>query len=166
MLRFVENLLYLIKYFNMKYEDISDEIKSLPSYIGAGFRTMAEGRNIIENTKEYTSNMKDSTKKYYGRGGAGGFICKHGIYNQFIDLAKQDGKWDNRFIDDRFIESWKNPNEDGDISEWKAGKKDMIIRLFVKDEGESKYMGRGIYYYNGFSQTGVMWSMLKQKVLC
>jgi hypothetical protein len=110
--------------------------------------------------------MKDSTKKYYGRGGAGGFICKHGIYNQFIDLAKQDGKWDNRFIDDRFIESWKNPNEDCDISEWKAGKKDMIIRLFVKDEGESKYMGRGIYYYNGFSQTGVMWSMLKQKVLC
>jgi hypothetical protein len=145
----------------MKLEDISQEIKNLPTYIGTGFRTMAEGRNIIENTKEYTSNMKDSTKKYYGRGGAGGFICKHGIYNQFIDLSKQDGKWDNRFIGDRFIESWKNPNDVEEIDEWKEGKKDMIIRLFIKEVSESKYMGQGIYYYNGSSQTGVMWSLLK-----
>lgn len=145
----------------MKYEDISDEIKNLPSYIGVGFRTMAEGRNIIENTKIYTSNMKDSTRTYYGRGGAGGFICSHGVYNQFIDLAKQDGKWDNRFIDNKFIESWKNPTELDDIDIWKSGKIDMIIRLFIKDTGESKYAGKGIYYYSGSSQTGVMWTLLK-----
>jgi hypothetical protein len=104
--------------------------------------------------------MKDATRKYYGRGGAGGFICKHNIYNQFIDLSKQDGNWDNRFIGDKFIESWKNPSEIDDIAEWKNGKLNMIIRLFVKDIGESKYMGKGIYYYNGSSQTGVMWSLL------
>jgi hypothetical protein len=145
----------------MKLEDISDEIKNLPDFIGAGFRTMAEGRNIIENTKEYTSNMKDSTKTYYGRGGNGGFICKHGMYNQFIDLSKEDGKWDNRFIDDKFIESWKNHHDSDEIAIWKEGKRDMIIRLFVKDIGDSKYMGRGIYYYSGASHTGVMWTLLK-----
>ena len=144
----------------MKATDISDEIKNLPSFSGVGFRTMAEGRNIIENTKEYTSNMKDTTRKYYGRGGAGGFICKHNIYNQFIDLSKQDGNWDNRFIGDKFIESWKTSSETDDIAEWKKGKIDMIIRLFVKDIGDSKYAGKGIYYYNGSSQTSVMWSLL------
>ena len=144
----------------MKATDISDEIKNLPSFSGVEFRTMAEGRNIIENTKEYTSNMKDTTRKYYGRGGAGGFICKHNIYNQFIDLSKQDGNWDNRFIGDKFIESWKTSSETDDIAEWKKGKIDMIIRLFVKDIGDSKYTGKGIYYYNGSSQTSVMWSLL------
>ena len=94
------------------------------------------------------------------RGGAGGFICKHNIYNQFIDLSKQDGNWDNRFIGDKFIESWKTSSETDDIAEWKKGKIDMIIRLFVKDIGDSKYTGKGIYYYNGSSQTSVMWSLL------
>ena len=145
----------------MKLEDISDSIKRQPQYLGSKFRTMADGRNAIENTKEYTSNMRDTTKKYYGRGGAGGFICTYGIYNQFIDLAKTDGNWDNRFIGEKFIESWKNTTEIDEIEEWKAGKKDMLIRLFVKEIGSSDYVGKGIYYYSGSSQTGVMWSHLK-----
>lgn len=145
----------------MKIEEISDVIKSLPQYIGTRVRTMAAGRNLIEKTTKYTSNMKDPSHTYFGRGGSGGFICEYGIYNQFIDLAKTDGKWDNRFIGDKFIESWKNPTQLEEIAEWKEGKKNLIIRLFIKDINSSDYVGRGIYYHAGSSQTGVMWNLLK-----
>jgi hypothetical protein len=146
----------------MRESEIPEKIRIAKSFLGIGFRTMADGRNAIENTRAYTSDMKDSSKKYYGRGGNGGFICENGMYNQFIDLAKQDGKWDNRFIGNKFIESYKVQVDSDELASWKGGKRDMIIRLFIKEIGGSKYVGRGIYYYSGSSQTGVMWTQLNQ----
>ena len=132
----------------------------IPGLIGKKFRSMAEGRNFIEGTNEYTSNMRDQTKKYIGRGSKAGFICENGIYNQFIDMSKTDGKWTNKFIEDRFIETWKDTSRLDDILEWKKGKKGMIIRLFVKDIGSNVYIGKGIYKHSGSSNNGVLWSRL------
>ncbi len=125
------------------------------------FRTMADGRNFIEKTNEYTSDMKDSTKKYMGRGSKAGFICKDNIYNQFLDFTKTDGKWSNQFIGDKFIETWKDPSRSEEINEWMEGKRGMIIRLFVKEEGNPFYEGKGLYYYSGRSENGVLWSKYK-----
>ena len=131
-----------------------------PSFEFKRFRSMAEGRNCIEQTTEYTSNMRDSSKTYVGRGSKAGFICKDGIYNQFIDMSKTDGKWTNRFIDNRFIETWKNPSKREAIDEWMNAKKDMVIRLFVKQVDSKYYEGVGIYRYSGHSDTGVLWTKL------
>lgn len=135
-------------------------LSKIPGLIGKKFRSMAEGRNFIDDTNEYTSNMRDHTKKYIGRGSKAGFICENGIYNQFIDMSKTDGKWTNKFIEDRFIETWKDTSRLDDILEWKKGKKGMIIRLFVKDIGSNVYIGKGIYKYSGSSNNGVLWSRL------
>ena len=37
----------------------------------------------------------------------------------------------------------------------------MIIRLFVKDPEVNSYIGKGIYYYSGHSENGVLWSKHK-----
>jgi hypothetical protein len=122
------------------------------------FKTMAHGRNFIEKTTNYTSNLKDKTKIYIGRGSKAGFICKDGLYNQFIDLTKSDGKWTNKLIGDRFLETWKDTSRSEEIEEWMRGKKGMIIRLFVKDDKEPSYICKGIYYYSGRSENGVLWT--------
>jgi len=130
------------------------------SFENRRFRTIAQGRNIIEKTTEYTSNMRDKEKTYMGRGSKAGFICKNEIYNQFIDLAKDDGKWSNVFVDDKFIETWKDISKKEEIAEWKEGKKGLIIRLFVKTEEAPYYLGYGIYYYVGTSANGVLWKKM------
>ena len=135
---------------------------NIPGLIGKKFRSMAEGRNFIEKTDRYTSNMRDTNKLYIGRGSKAGFICEHGIYNQFIDMSKGDGKWTNRIMDDKFIETWKDTSRIEDISKWKEGKKEMVIRLFIKDIGSNLYVGHGIYKYTGSSNNGVLWSRINQ----
>tara|TARA_B100000963_G_scaffold269671_1_gene237793 strand:- start:2627 stop:3073 length:447 start_codon:yes stop_codon:yes gene_type:complete len=130
------------------------------SFENKRFRTIAQGRNIIEKTTEYTSNMRDKEKTYMGRGSKAGFIDKNEIYNQFIDLAKDDGKWSNVFIDDKFIETWKDISKKEEISKWKEGKKGLIIRLFVKTPEAPYYLGYGIYYYVGTSANGVLWKKM------
>lgn len=132
----------------------------VPSFEYKRFRSMAEGRNFVDKTNIYTSNMRDSTKKYMGRGSKAGFICKDGIYNQFIDMSKTDGKWTNRFIDNRFIETWKDISRKEDIEQWKSGKKGLVIRLFVKEEDSNYYEGFGMYKYSGSSENGVLWTKL------
>ena len=125
------------------------------------FKTIADGRNFIEKTNQYTSNMKDKDKTYMGRGSKAGFVCENNIYNQFLDISKNDGKWSNQFIGERFIETWKDPHRREEIESWMEGKKGMVIRLFVKDLGSDFYTGKGIYYYSGHSENGVLWSKHK-----
>ena len=132
-------------------------LEKLETFRGKKFKSMAEGRNAIEKTTQYTSNMRDNDKNYIGRGSKAGFICENGLYNQFIDLSKEDGKWNNTLVDDLFIESWKDSSREDEILEWQAGKKDLTIRLFVKDVGSKVYEGYGIYNYSGKSQNGVLW---------
>lgn len=141
---------------------LKDELieKEYNSFENRRFRTMAQGRNTIEKTTIYTSNMRDKEKTYVGRGSKAGFICENGIYNQFIDLEKDDGKWSNVFIKDNFIETWKDTSRKEDIQEWKHNKKGMVIRLFVKTREAPYYMGYGIYYYVGSSENGVLWKKL------
>ena len=130
----------------------------MESFEDKRFRTIADGRNFIEKTTEYTSNLKDKDKTYMGRGSKAGFICKDNIYNQFLDLSKSDGKWTNKLIGDKFIETWKDVTRKDEIDEWMQGKKGMIIRLFIKDEASPFYIGKGIYYYSGRSENGVLWT--------
>ena len=132
-------------------------LEKLETFRDKKFKSMAEGRNAIEKTSQYTSNMRDKDKTYIGRGSKAGFICENGLYNQFIDLSKEDGKWNNTLVDDLFIESWKDSSREDEILEWQAGKKDLTIRLFVKDIGSKVYEGYGIYNYGGKSQNGVLW---------
>lgn len=134
--------------------------KKLDSYESRKFRTMADGRNFIEKTNIYTSNLKDKDKEYVGRGSKAGFFCSDKLYNQFIDLSKTDGKWHNQFIgnDTRFLEIWKDSTKSEEMNEWMEGKKGMIIRLFVKDGSEPFYVGKGIYYYSGHSENGILWT--------
>ena len=47
------------------------------SFENKRFRTIAQGRNIIEKTTEYTSNMRDKEKTYMGRGSKAGFKAKY-----------------------------------------------------------------------------------------
>ena len=137
------------------------EEKNYESLEHRKFKTIAEGRNFIEKTRDYTSDLKDKTKKYMGRGSKAGFVCLNNIYNQFLDLSKNDGKWSNQFVGDRFIETWKDPNRRDEIEAWMDGKKGMIVRLFVKDHEVNSYIGKGIYYYSGHSENGVLWSKHK-----
>ena len=132
-------------------------LEKLETFRGKRFKSMAEGRNAIEKTTQYTSNMRDNDKTYIGRGSKAGFICENGLYNQFIDLSKEDGKWNNTLVDDLFIESWKDSSREDEILEWQNGKKDLTIRLFVKGVGSKVYEGYGIYSYSGKSQNGVLW---------
>ena len=132
-------------------------LEKLETFRGKKFKSMAEGRNAVEKTTQYTSNMRDKNKTYIGRGSKAGFICRDGIYNQFIDLSKDDGKWNNTLVDDMFIESWKDSSREDEILKWQAGKKDLTIRLFVKDIGSNEYEGYGIYKWSGKSQNGVLW---------
>jgi len=132
-------------------------LEKLETFKGKKFKSMAGGRNAIEKTTQYTSNMRDKDKTYIGRGSKAGFICENGLYNQFIDLNKEDGKWNNTLVDNLFIESWKDSSREDEILEWQAGKKDLTIRLFVKDIGSKVYEGYGIYNYSGKSQNGVLW---------
>lgn len=145
---------------NPLYKKLSEERPT--SFENQRFRTMAQGRNTIEKTNIYTSNMRDKEKKYMGRGSKAGFIDEAGIYNQFIDLAKDDGKWSNVFVEDsdKFIETWKDTSRKEDIDAWKEGKKGMIIRLFVKTEEAPYYLGYGIYYYAGSSSNGILWKKM------
>ena len=130
------------------------------SFENRKFATMAHARNVIEDTKEYTPIMTEKDKTYFGRGCKSGFFCKDGIYNQFIDLNKNDGKWSNVFTDDKFIESWKDSSKKEEIANWKNSKKGLIIRLFVKTNQAPYYLGYGIYYYVGTSDTGVLWKKM------
>lgn len=127
----------------------------ITSYEHVKFKTIAEGRNAVEGTSEYTSDMRNPDKIYMGRGTGSGFVFE-GVFNQFIDFSKKDGKWINKFENgNMFLESWKDTSLREAIDEWKIAKKDMIIRLFVKQDGV--YVGAGVYYYAGSSLNGILW---------
>ena len=143
----------------MRREELLE--KRLEDYRGREFKTMAQARNVITKTTKYTSSLKeakaDPAKEYVGRGSGAGFECENGLYNQFIDLSKQDGKWTNEFIEDMFLETWKDSSRTEEIEEWKQGKRNLAIRLFVKEIGSKIYRGYGLFYRAGSSQNGVLW---------
>jgi hypothetical protein len=144
----------------MKRTDAKAIIKGIYPFIGLRAKTMADARNLMEGTRKYTSNLKDrdKTKEYIGRGSGSGFTCVDELHNQFIDLNKTDGKWENRIVENKFIESWKDTTNLEEIKEWKEGKEDICLRLFVKSEGADEYVCMGFFYRSGSSNYGILWS--------
>lgn len=146
----------------MKKQELLE--KKLEGYRGREFKTMAAAKNVIMKSNIYTSSLKDAKenpkKVYVGRGSGAGFMCGNELYNQFIDLAKDDGKWSNDFVEDKFLETWKDSSRTEEIEEWKHGKQNLAIRLFVKERDSKIYKGYGIYYRVGYSQNGVLWRRL------
>lgn len=146
----------------MKKQELLE--KRIEDYRGREFKTMAAAKNTITKSTIYTSSLKKAKENpklfYVGRGSGAGFKCKNGLYNQFIDLAKEDGKWTNEFVNNMFLETWKDSSRTEEIEEWKQGKLNMAIRLFVKEKDSKVYKGYGIYYRSGSSQSGVLWRRL------
>lgn len=144
----------------MKKTEAKAKLKGIQSFKQHRFKTITDGRNIIENTRKYTSKPRDknTTKEYIGR--ISEFICEDGLHNRFIDLSKTDGKFTSIFQDGTFIETWKDTSKEEEIAEWKEGEKDLLIRLFLKSEGSDDFVCMGMYYYAGSSKAGILWKCI------
>jgi hypothetical protein len=133
---------------------------------------MADGRNFIEKTMVYTSKLKaPSNKKYYGRGkgdsGNGGFLDQEGIWNQFIDLDKNETGYKNEYFSSVKKGVWveKCLSDDSEkLNEWldNRGNDVNMVRLFVKNYHDENYLCLGIFKYSFTDKlkSSVIWNKI------